>query len=82
MQTADGVQVLQSCWLEMRLFGSDGGTQVGPAFVELAVIRPYSAGLTRLSGLNMRKVFYFGTDPTFNCLAVATSKGGMGSMLN
>ena len=57
-------------------FVTADGTQVGPPFVEKAIIRPYSSELVRLSGFEMRKRFYFGTDPTFNLLAVAQTKHG------
>ncbi len=48
---------------------------------ELAIIQPDSPGLSRLSGYEIRNVLYLGTSPGNHSLAVATTKGGLASLL-
>jgi hypothetical protein len=48
---------------------------------EKAIIQPDSPGLSRLSGYGIRKVLYLGTSPGNHSLAVATTKGGLASLL-
>jgi hypothetical protein len=57
------------------------GSAWGPWFGDNCVVRPAGAGMARLSGSGMRRVFYFGTDPTHNAVSVAATKGGMSSHL-
>jgi hypothetical protein len=48
---------------------------------EHAVVKPASRGVPRLSGRGIRKALYMGTAPGNHVLAVATTKGGMTSLL-
>jgi hypothetical protein len=48
---------------------------------ERAIVKPDSQGLPRLSGQGIRKALYMGTTPGNHVLAVATTKGGMTSLL-
>jgi len=48
---------------------------------EYAIVRPDSPGLSRLSGYGIRNAFYLGTSPGNHSLAVATTKGGLASLL-
>jgi hypothetical protein len=48
---------------------------------DYAVIKPDSQGVPRLSGCGIRRVMYLGTPPGNHLLAIATTKGGMASLL-
>ena len=48
---------------------------------EYAVVKPASRGVPRLSGQGIREALYMGTAPGNHVLAVATTKGGMTSLL-
>ena len=67
--------------LGVRLVKQDG-TPWSDWFTEEAVVRPANSSITRLSGKSMRRLFYFGTDPFYNVLAVSRTKGGMTSLLS
>ena len=48
---------------------------------EEAIVQPNSPGLLRLSGYGIRNALYLGTSPGNHSLAVATTKGGLASLL-
>lgn len=48
---------------------------------ELAIVKPDSPGLLRLSGYGIRNAVYLGTSPGNHSLAVATTKSGLASLL-
>jgi hypothetical protein len=60
---------------------TENGVPWGPWFVEPAVQRPHAFSMARLSGMNMRQQFFMGTSPHNPILSVATTKGGMASLL-
>ena len=79
--TADGSTSYQmTVQMRVQLVKNDG-TPMGPWFKENAIIRPGHLDVTRLSGVGMRTMFYFGTGPTFESLSIAQTKGGMQSLL-
>ncbi len=59
----------------------DNNTPWSDWFEEVAIVKPDSQGLSRLSGYRMREVLYLGTGPGSHSLAVATTKGGLASLL-
>lgn len=78
---ANGNEEYLPCFdVEMQMEKEDG-TPWGPWFVEPAVQRPYTNGMTRLSGMNMRQQFFMGTSPHNPNFSVATAKGGLPSLL-
>ena len=48
---------------------------------EVAMVQPDGPNLLRLSGCGIREVLYLGTSPGNHSLAVATTKGGLASLL-
>jgi hypothetical protein len=48
---------------------------------EVAIVKPDSLGVSRLSGYGIRNTLYLGTSPGNHSLAVATTKGGLASLL-
>jgi hypothetical protein len=48
---------------------------------EEAIVRTIRPGTSRLSGMGIRKVLYFGTSPEYNVLATSATKGGLLSLL-
>jgi hypothetical protein len=48
---------------------------------ERAIVQPLRPGVSRLSGVGIRGVLYIGTAPGNHFLAVATTKGGLTSLL-
>ena len=48
---------------------------------EDAIVKQYSPNVPRLSGTGIRQVLHIGTAPGNHLLAVATTKGGMQSLL-
>jgi len=48
---------------------------------EAAMVQPDTPGIWRLSGCGIRNVLYLGTSPGNHSLAVATTKGGLTSLL-
>jgi hypothetical protein len=59
----------------------DDNTPWSDWFREVAIVQPDSPGLSRLSGYGIRNALYMGTSPGNHSLAVATSKGGLASLL-
>jgi hypothetical protein len=59
----------------------DNGEAWGPIFLEWVVFRPYSFGMPRLTGLELRRNFFIGTGTDFSHLSIACTKGGMSSLL-
>ena len=59
----------------------DDNTPWSDWFQEVAIVQPDSPGLSRLSGYGIRNALYLGTSPGNQSLAVATTKGGLASLL-
>jgi hypothetical protein len=59
----------------------DDNTPWSDWFPELAIVQPDSPGLPRLSGYGIRNALYLGTGPGNHSLAVASTKGGLASLL-
>ena len=59
----------------------DDNTAWSDWFEEVAMVQPDSPGLLRLSGCGIRNVLYLGTSPGNHSLPVATTKGGLTSLL-
>ncbi|KAH0558884.1 hypothetical protein GP486_004484 [Trichoglossum hirsutum] len=80
--TASGVVVRQQIYIEVQLSRVDG-TAASPWLTEAAVITPIMQGVqqTRLSGEQIRNVFYFATAPGNATLYVAMKKNGIVSQL-
>jgi len=49
---------------------------------EVAIVRPLGPGVSRLSGRFLRRSMYFGSGPGNRIMSVATTKGGMASLLD
>lgn len=73
-------QRFQSLWVQIRSMKHDG-TAWGDWFWELAVLHRDTPGITRCSGEEMRSHFYFGMAPGNHGVAVASTKGGMTSLV-
>ncbi len=67
-------------YVEVQLVRDDN-TAWSDWFEEDAMVQPDSPGLFRLSGRGIRDVMYLGTSPGNHSLAVATTKGGLASLL-
>ena len=48
---------------------------------EEAIVRSAGPGVTRLSGVGIRDILYFGTAPGNHSLAVSATRGGLTSLL-
>ena len=59
----------------------DDNTPWGNWIDEDAIVKQPGLGLSRLSGVGIRRHLYIGTAPGNNRLAVATTKGGLYSLL-
>ena len=59
----------------------DDNTPWSDWFREVAIVQPSRPGLSRLSGYGIRNALYLGTSPGNHSLAVATTKGGLASLL-
>jgi hypothetical protein len=59
----------------------DDNTPWSDWFPEVAIVQPDGPGLLRLSGYGIRNALYLGTSPGNHSLAVATTKGGLASLL-
>jgi hypothetical protein len=59
----------------------DDNTPWSDWFQEVAIVQPDGPGLSRLSGYGIRNALYLGTSPGNHSLAVATTKGGLASLL-
>ena|SRR5438045_8577502 len=59
----------------------DDNTPWSDWFREVAIVQPDSPGLSRLSGYGIRNALYLGTSPGNHSLAVATTNGGLASLL-
>ena len=59
----------------------DNDTTGSDWFREVAIVQPDSPGLSRLSGYGIRNALYLGTGLGNHSLAVATTKGGLASLL-
>jgi hypothetical protein len=59
----------------------DDDTPWSDWYPELAIVKPNSPGLSRLSGYGIRNALYLGTSLGNHSLAVATIKGGLASLL-
>jgi hypothetical protein len=59
----------------------DDNTPWSDWFREVAIVQPDGPGLSRLSGYGIRNALYLGTSPGNHSLAVATTKGGLASLL-
>jgi hypothetical protein len=66
--------------VEIQLVDAQG-VEWSPWFQEMAVIQPNWAGGSRLSGCQLRKGYFFGTSPTHLHVSIASTKGGMHSLL-
>jgi hypothetical protein len=59
----------------------ESGDPWSPSFLEWAVIRQSGPGLPRLTGVEFRRNFIIGTEPSFDHLSITSSKGGTSSLL-
>ena len=75
-----GNALLETILVQVQLVRNDS-TQWSDWIDEYAIVRPDTANALRLSGARMRRVLYFGTAPGNHLLAIATTKGGMKSLL-
>jgi hypothetical protein len=81
VRDASGViHTIPQILVQVQLVRNDG-TPWGNWINERALIRQSSAGVPRLSGVGIRCVLYIGTGPINRLLAVAATKGGLGSLL-
>jgi len=81
VQCANGTIDLYSGILVEVMLVRDDNTPWSNWCEEYAIVKPNAPGLLRLSGCGIRKVFYLGTSPGNHSLAVATTKGGLASLL-
>lgn len=76
-----GMERLHSLWVQVRFVVPETFLPWGPWILEQAVIRKAGNGVIRLAGSGMRKQLFFGTSPGNTHVAVATTKGGMQSII-
>jgi hypothetical protein len=72
--------IFQSILVQVMLIRDDD-TPWSDWINEQAIVKPLIPGLLRLSGLGIRRDLYMGTAPGNHHLAVATTKGGLTSLL-
>jgi hypothetical protein len=59
----------------------NNNTPWGAWIPERAIVKQLLPGVPRLSGGGIRRVFFMGTAPAYNVLAVSATKGGLASLL-
>jgi hypothetical protein len=74
------IHVYREILVEAQLVRNDN-TPWSDWISEYAIVRPAGPGITRLSGVGIRDILYFGTAPSNHSLTVAATKGGMASLL-
>jgi hypothetical protein len=74
------ITVFPTIAVQVRLVRDDNSPW-GNWIDENAIFKQLAPGVPRLSGYGIRRHLYFGTAPAHHRLAVATTKGGMQSLL-
>ncbi|KAI4148192.1 MAG: hypothetical protein LQ340_005188 [Diploschistes diacapsis] len=81
ISSANGiVEYLWRHYLDVQLC-TQAGEPMGRWFDEIAVLRRAYPGIATLTGSGIRRVFWMGTSPIFDTLAIAETRGGMTSLL-
>ncbi|KAI4152914.1 MAG: hypothetical protein LQ340_002622 [Diploschistes diacapsis] len=81
VSNASGIEeLLWIHYLNVQLRTQDG-EPIGRWFDEIAVLRRSYPGIVTLTGSGIRRVFWMGTSPIFDALAIAETRGGMTSLL-
>jgi hypothetical protein len=75
-----GITVFPTIFVQVRLVRDDN-TPWGDWINEVAIVKPYSPNMPRLSGVRIRRALYFDTAPGNHLLAVSTTVGGLASLL-
>ena len=79
--TANGmIENLHGLNVEVQMETEDGEPW-GRSFIEAAVLRIATPDVARLSGGALRHMFYMGSGPAYDVVALAETKGGMLSLL-
>lgn len=78
---ANGIIRVWPTYLVQVRLARDDYTPWSDWIVEVAIVRPPSPYLLRLSGIGIRHELYFGTSPNNLHLAVSATKGGLTSLL-
>jgi hypothetical protein len=73
------INIYPKVLVEVQLVKNDGSPWSN-WIEEEAIVQPLHPGLTRLSGLGIRRALFIGTAPGNHFLAVAATKGGLNSL--